>query len=95
MCPGATDDPTFMFAPDTTLYNISEARSFNIIGFKADYLFKSSERFSVKGGVDLSKHHRHRGLHHLGRQRPLRPVLELAAQGQRRGGVPTVGDSAE
>lgn len=52
--PGAIDTPTFMFAPDTTAYNISEARSFNIIGFKTDYLFKSSERFSLKGGVDLS-----------------------------------------
>jgi hypothetical protein len=52
--PGANDDPTFAFAPDTTLYNIAEARAFNIIGLKADYLFKSSERFSLKGGVDLS-----------------------------------------
>ena len=40
--------------PTPTLFNISEARSFNIIGFKSDYLFKSSERFSLKGGVDLS-----------------------------------------
>ncbi len=34
--PGASDDPTFSFQPDTTLYNISESRSFNIIGVKAD-----------------------------------------------------------
>lgn len=54
--PGASDDPTFFFFPDETkAYNIAEARSFNIVGLKADYLFKSSERFSLKGGIDISK----------------------------------------
>jgi hypothetical protein len=53
--PGAGDDPTFFFYPDTTnAYDIAEARSFNLIGLKADYLFKASEQLSLKGGVDLS-----------------------------------------
>ena len=53
--PGALDDPTFYFYPDTAVpYSISEARSFNIIGFKSDRLLKFSERFSLKGGIDLS-----------------------------------------
>ncbi|HEY4099776.1 MAG TPA: TonB-dependent receptor [Gemmatimonadales bacterium] len=53
--PGVADDPTFTFAPDTTLYNIAEARSFNIIGFKADYLLQVTPKVSFKAGTDLSK----------------------------------------
>lgn len=53
--PGAGDDPTFFFYPDTmTAYNIAEARSFNIYGLKADYLLRFSERLSLKAGTDLS-----------------------------------------
>jgi TonB dependent receptor/Carboxypeptidase regulatory-like domain len=53
--PGATDDPTFFFFPDvTTPYNISEARSFNLFGVKADYQLRLSERFTLKAGTDLS-----------------------------------------
>ncbi len=52
--PGVNDDPTFAFAPDTTLYNISEARSFDIYGVKADYLDQITPHTSIKGGTDLS-----------------------------------------
>ncbi|MGH7523286.1 MAG: carboxypeptidase regulatory-like domain-containing protein, partial [Gemmatimonadales bacterium] len=53
--PGAADDPTFTFQPDTTLYNISEARSFDIIGVKADYLMQLTPKASIKVGTDDSK----------------------------------------
>lgn len=52
--PGINDDPTFSFQPDTTLYNISEDRSFNIYGFKADYLLQATPHASLKFGTDLS-----------------------------------------
>jgi hypothetical protein len=53
--PGAADDPTFSFQPDTTLYNISEARAFDIIGVKADYLFQITPKANIKFGTDVSK----------------------------------------
>ena len=49
--PGAQDDPTFTFAPDTTLYNISESRSFDIYGVKADYTVHLSEPLTFKVGT--------------------------------------------
>ena len=49
--PGANDDPTFTFAPDTTLYNISEARNFDIYGVKVDYTLHLSEPLSFKFGT--------------------------------------------
>ncbi|MGH7582128.1 MAG: TonB-dependent receptor [Gemmatimonadales bacterium] len=52
--PGVTDDPTFSFAPDTTLYNIAEARAFNIYGLKADYLLQQTPHLNFKVGTDLS-----------------------------------------
>jgi hypothetical protein len=52
--PGANDDPTFAFAPDTTLYNISEDRTFNLAGVKLDYLLRLSERLSFKAGTQSS-----------------------------------------
>lgn len=52
--PGVHDDPTFAFSPDTTLYNISEARSFDVEGVKADYLAQFTPHASVKVGTDLS-----------------------------------------
>jgi len=52
--PGANDDPTFVFQPDTTLYNISENRSFNIYGLKADYLWQVAPHANIKVGTDLS-----------------------------------------
>jgi hypothetical protein len=52
--PGVNDDPTFSFQPDPTLYNISEDRSFNIYGLKADYLLQSTPHLNFKFGTDLS-----------------------------------------
>ncbi|HEX9546566.1 MAG TPA: TonB-dependent receptor [Acidimicrobiales bacterium] len=52
--PGASDQPSFAFAPDTTLYNISEDRSFNIVGVKLDYLLRLSEQLSFKAGTQSS-----------------------------------------
>ena len=49
--PGLTDQPSFTFAPDTTLYNISEARSFDIYGVKLDYTLHLSEPLSFKFGT--------------------------------------------
>ena len=52
--PGATDSPSFTFAPDTTRYNISEARSFDIYGVKLDYQLRLSEQLAIKVGTQSS-----------------------------------------
>ncbi len=49
--PGVNDQPSFTFAPDTTLYNISENRSFDIYGVKADYTIHLSEPLTFKFGT--------------------------------------------
>ena len=49
--PGLQDDPSFTFAPDTTLYNIREARTFDLYGVKLDYLLRLSEELSFKVGT--------------------------------------------
>jgi outer membrane receptor for ferrienterochelin and colicin len=49
--PGAQDQPTFTFAPDTTPYNISEDRSFDIYGVKLDYTVHLSEPLTFKFGT--------------------------------------------
>ncbi|HEY2805025.1 MAG TPA: TonB-dependent receptor, partial [Gemmatimonadales bacterium] len=49
--PGVNDSPSFTFAPDTTLYNIAEQRSFNLYGIKADYALRMSEQLGFKFGV--------------------------------------------
>ena len=49
--PGAEDQPSFTFAPDTTLYNISENRSFDIYGVKLDYTIHVSEPLTFKFGT--------------------------------------------
>jgi len=49
--PGAQDQPSFTFAPDTTPYNISEARSFDIYGAKLDYTIHLSEPLTFKFGT--------------------------------------------
>src|SRR5881296_2594404 len=36
--PGPTDEPSFIFYPDTTPYNLSEDRDFHTLGVKVDYL---------------------------------------------------------
>ena len=52
--PGESDQPSFAFAPDTTLYNISEDRSFDLYGVKLDYLLRLSEQLSFKIGTQSS-----------------------------------------
>jgi outer membrane receptor for ferrienterochelin and colicin len=52
--PGINDEPGFAFAPDTTLYNISEDRTFNLVGVKVDYTLRLSERLSFKAGTQSS-----------------------------------------
>jgi len=49
--PGPVDEPSFTFAPDTTLYNISEDRSFDLVGVKLDYLLRLSEQVAFKAGT--------------------------------------------
>ncbi|MFI5280730.1 MAG: TonB-dependent receptor domain-containing protein, partial [Gemmatimonadales bacterium] len=52
--PGINDSPSFTFAPDTTPYNISEARAFDIVGAKVDYLLRVREELSFKFGALVS-----------------------------------------
>ena len=52
--PGVNDAPSFTFAPDTVPYNISEARAFNIVGAKVDYLLRVREELSFKFGALVS-----------------------------------------
>ena len=52
--PGAGDAPGFTFAPDTTLYTISEARSFDIYGLKLDHQLRLSEIIAFKAGLQLA-----------------------------------------
>src|SRR5262249_38421328 len=52
--PGVNDQPSFSFAPDPTLYNIAEDRSFHIVGAKLDYLYRLSEQLSFKLGTQSS-----------------------------------------
>jgi len=49
--PGPNDEPSFTFAPDTTAYNISEDRSFDLVGLKFDYLLRLSEQVAFKAGT--------------------------------------------
>ena len=49
--PGLTDDPTFVFAPDTTHYILSEDRNFHTAGLKLDYTLAPHHGLEVKTGV--------------------------------------------
>jgi hypothetical protein len=49
--PGATDDPSFIFFPDPTPYNLAENRDFNTYGTKVDYTARTSHAVQLKGGV--------------------------------------------
>ena len=49
--PSTNDDAQFVFFPDTTHYNLSEQRSFNTYGIKADYSTHPSERVELKFGT--------------------------------------------
>jgi hypothetical protein len=52
--PGASDDPQFVFFPDTTLYNLAEKRSFHMIGLKADYSYRPKHSLEVKVGTQAT-----------------------------------------
>jgi hypothetical protein len=49
--PGPNDDPTFVFFPDTTLYNLRENRSFHTLGLKADYSYRPRHSLEIKSGA--------------------------------------------
>ena len=49
--PGLTDDPTFVFAPDTTHYILSEDRNFHTVGLKLDYTLQPHHGLEFKTGV--------------------------------------------
>ncbi len=49
--PGATDQPSFVFFPDTTHYNLSEDRSFRTVGVKVDYTLRPHHGLELKVGT--------------------------------------------
>ena len=49
--PGLSDDPTFVFFPDTTHYILSEDRNFHTEGLKLDYTLQPHHGLEFKGGV--------------------------------------------
>jgi hypothetical protein len=50
--PGATDEPSFIFYPDTTTpYNLRENRLFHATGVKLDYMLRPHHGLEFKGGV--------------------------------------------
>ena len=49
--PGATNDPQFVFAPDTTLYTLREDRSFSTSGVKLDYTARPRHGLEFKTGT--------------------------------------------
>jgi len=50
--PGASDQPQFIFFPDTlTPYNIREIRNFNAFGVKADYSIHPAREMEIKFGT--------------------------------------------
>ncbi len=53
--PGSNDTPQFVFAPDTTPYNLLEHRYFDTYGVKADFSYKPSNEFEWKSGVLASQ----------------------------------------
>ena len=49
--PGADDDPSFIFFPDTTPFNLREDRSFNTTGTKIDFQWRPSHAVAFKTGT--------------------------------------------
>lgn len=50
--PGVTDQPSFVFYPDTTTaYNLREDRYFNSTGFKLDYTLRPRHGVEIKAGT--------------------------------------------
>jgi len=53
--PGAEDQPSFLFYPDTeNLYSVRESRSATTVGVLSDYTLPLSSAFTVKAGIDAS-----------------------------------------
>lgn len=57
--PGTGDSPQFVFAGDTTLYNLHENRNFNTLGVKADYSFHPARELEFKIGTLTQFTHGH------------------------------------
>ncbi len=53
--PGENDDPSFMFFPDTTPYNLHEDRNFQSYGLTASYAWRTGHMFSFKVGTLVSQ----------------------------------------
>ena len=49
--PGASDQPSFIFYPDTTRYNLTETRTFRTSGIKLDYAVRPHHGLEFKTGV--------------------------------------------
>ena len=49
--PGASDQPSFIFYPDTTPYNLTEHRDFHSVGAKLDYLLRPHHGLEFKAGL--------------------------------------------
>ncbi|HUO52327.1 MAG TPA: TonB-dependent receptor [Gemmatimonadaceae bacterium] len=52
--PGVNDDPSFIFYPDTTPYNLAENRNFQTIGLVADYGWRTGHALAFKVGTYLN-----------------------------------------
>lgn len=53
--PGAADDPTFVFHPDTVSYTVAEDRSAGTTGVRADLLLPTMGAVQLKTGFDVSR----------------------------------------
>jgi hypothetical protein len=53
--PGPDDEPTFVFFPDTTPYNLHEDRDFKSYGLTASYAWRTGHMFSFKVGALVSR----------------------------------------
>ena len=49
--PGAGDQAQFVFAPDTTAYNLNEQRQFSTYGVRLDYAFRPRQNVEFKVGT--------------------------------------------
>ena len=79
--PGAKDAPSFTFAPDTTLYDVSEARSFDIYGAKVDYTITLSEQLLFKIGTLSTLTRGHENFHAFTATSPNGPTSDSPLDG--------------
>ena len=85
--PGAGDSAQFIFAPDTTAYNLSEARRFDTYGVRLDYTYRPREGVEFKTGTISSIT---RGARRFQRDYPDRRPgsgVQFGAAGERRGRI--------